>query len=243
MLNPQGDGNEKYNDIDQKLVELIADNSATSAGVKNQAGKMLKYNNWEALVNIWEQHDEEKDLQSSSVKLLFFNNKKLGIHFGLPYKSRALIKLVAAARKFRYCGFCPKVPEKRFICLMEFPYEEFSDVIVEMQKKILELDNKALNTDLNITQNKFKVFEKPNYSELLNRMNKAMKFEKEPQINNTKRPRKKMTEKQYMEHILEIRKKIAPYCIKLEEHYAHKAEVLDKVYKEIVKPFFKKYED
>jgi hypothetical protein len=126
---------------------------------------------------------------------------------------------------------------------MEFPYEEFSDVIVEMQKKILELDNKALNTDLNITQNKFKVFEKPNYSELLNRMNKAMKFEKEPQINNTKRPRKKMTEKQYMEHILEIRKKIAPYCIKLEEHYAHKAEVLDKVYKEIVKPFFKKYED
>lgn len=168
-----------------------------------------KEDNWTTLVNTWSNLDEYS--QSSSTILLYFNDKEHGIKMPL--------ELAKAAQKFKYCGFCPKVPNERFVCLIKFPYEEFAKAIERLGRKCLS------------------------YNELFVKMDKKLIFPDEPHIPTKKRIKegiKEWTEDKCMTEIFALRKELTPYCIELENHYIEKAKIIDEVTETIVKPFFKK---
>lgn len=93
-----------------------------------------KYNDWKKLIKRWNEANEEKDLDSSSIILLFLNppdNLKPKLHITIPGVDTTHLK--NALKHFQYPGFCPKVPHQRLIKLLKFPINHFVRVIKQME--------------------------------------------------------------------------------------------------------------
>lgn len=87
-------------------------------------------NDLKALTERWESLDAEYDLDSSSTILLFLNPPDV-VPRDPAYKFHVKVRgvpeteaLAAAFKKFKYPGFCPKVPKKRLDLLLCFPIHE-----------------------------------------------------------------------------------------------------------------------
>lgn len=182
-------------------------------------------NNLEELTKYWADLNNQYDLDTSSLLLLFMNppkGLKNQMHFkvkGAPSKPIEAFK--NALKKFKYPGFCPKVPQERIAQLLNFP-------VVECTKAILSMDPNA----------KF-----PNYEKLEAAMSKLISSAPEPPAvkdtytRNT--PPKNLTEKielvkWYVDEILALRKSLLPYGKAYEEYYFNHAKILLEV-NELVK--------
>lgn len=90
-------------------------------------------NNWKKLIKYWDQMNEEHQLDSSSVILLFLNPPngiRSKLHISIPKVDTG--KLSSAISAFHYPGFCPRVPHKRLAQLLKFPINEFVNVIKQI---------------------------------------------------------------------------------------------------------------
>jgi hypothetical protein len=93
-------------------------------------------NDIEELIKYWNDLNDQYNLESSSVVLLFINPPS-----GLESKLHISIKsvpetgnLLNAIRKYRYAGFCPKVPHERLKSLLTFPIKEIVATIKKLDK-------------------------------------------------------------------------------------------------------------
>jgi hypothetical protein len=175
-----------------------------------------KPNDIDSLNKYWADLNEQYELDTSSLTLLFLNppkGLKSNVHYGVSGLKFDALK--AAIKKFKYPGFCPKVPHERLKALLQFPVNEFVDAIKR-------LDSGA----------KF-----PNYNNLEKQMTKLLsKAPKKPTVvDNYKRlsPDKSITEKielvkWYVDEILNLRKTLLSYGKAYEEYYvAHAKTLLD----------------
>jgi hypothetical protein len=174
-------------------------------------------NNFSELKTYWSNLNEQHNLDSSSIILLFLN-PPLGLKSNLnitvtnveeTYKLKQNLKL------FKYKGFCIKVPHERLKALLEFPIDDFINSIV------------ALNGDIKIPDfNKIETMIK----------NHIKKTPDEIKIeDNYKRskPPKNLSQielaKWYIEAILTMRKNLLPYGSKFEEYYVNKANIFNNI--------------
>jgi hypothetical protein len=162
----------------------------------------------------WESAGDHYD--SSSIKLLFMNppdGLTSGLNFKVSGKEKVINKLKAAVRKFKYMGFCPKVPHERMDALLKFPINEFNSAI-------LELDPTA---------------ELPDYVKLEGQVKDCTKnLPTIPKIvDNIKRKKipaditdKIEVAKWYINNILDLRKQLIKYGAEFEEYYTNHAKII-----------------
>lgn len=115
-----------YEYIVEKFVEI------RNNYIKNNKLK-ANINDWKKLIKRWNDANEENDLDSSSIILLFLNppkGLKSKLHIKVPGIDTGSLK--KALTQFQYPGFCPKVPHQRLIRLLKFPINQFVKVIKQM---------------------------------------------------------------------------------------------------------------
>jgi hypothetical protein len=112
-----------------------------------------KQNDWNAVLERFEEANQENDLQSSSIILLLLNPPKdLGIDrkkISLQIKVRgvqAIDSLQKAIKEFNYRGYCPKVPHERLGALLKFPLKEFCDAILALDPTVKFPDYQKLES-------------------------------------------------------------------------------------------------
>lgn len=181
-------------------------------------------NDWNYLINHWNEQNNYYELDSSSIILLFINPPK-----GIKTEMRFLIKgnphtteLMKAIKKYHYTGFCPKVPHRRLTELLNFPFQEFKNAILSMDKNISFPNYTQIEKEMRITLGK--KITKP----IINR-----KF-------NIENPPSGLKEKMdiikwYVSKILEMRKELLPEAKLYENYYTDMAEQLQLVSDKIVK--------
>jgi hypothetical protein len=197
---------------------------------KDKKDGSYKKNDIDKLLKVWLDLDQQYDIQSSSIILLFLNPKlkdiniKLDnnkIHWTMPKISTK--KLTDSIKKFHYKGFCKRVPKQRLEALLAFPLNEFITIIQQLEDKLGQ------------TKTEF-----PKYNTIEKQISALLAPLKKPEIpkmDNLK-PRKKPPStdsliergKFYIKEIIDLRKKLLPYGIKYEEYYNTLAERLVPVY-------------
>ena len=206
----------------------LRDQSSGLDHIKTSSYKDAK-NNWDELLSGWEKENQDRNLQSSSVILLFLNPPG-GLESGLRYETPGAEKeckaLKTAVAAFRYQGFCPKVPEKRLCALFEFPLKEFVVAIRTMDPKVRFPDYGMIETAV---------------SSLIARAPKPPSVvDKYPR----KDPPKKLLAgdqrpaliKWYMQELLALRKHLLPQGEKLEQHYMALARLIMRVVEKLEGP-------
>ena len=94
-----------------------------------------KTNNIPRLKKYWQNMDQQYNLDSSSVTLLFLHppaGLKSKLNFNITGLESYIAPLKDAVKQFRYLGFCPKVPQVRLKALLDFPINEFTNAITAM---------------------------------------------------------------------------------------------------------------
>lgn len=188
-----------------------------------------KPNDIEKLKHHWTEMNEQYNLDTSSLVLLFINPPtgiKSGIKFNITAKKKVIDKLKIAVKKFHYPGFCPKVPHQRLKGLLLFPINEFVAAIKEIDSDAKFPDYKSLEKTV---------------AHLLESM------PKKPHISDTyerKKPPANLKDKLaiaqwYVEAILDMRKEMLPHGQKYEEFYVKQAEILMTINDEVKKEFAK----
>lgn len=187
-----------------------------------------KLNDYSKLLRRWNDMNFAHSLESSSIILLFLNppnGLKSGLNFSITGKEEVINKLKTAVKKFKYGGFCPKVPHKRLKLLLEFPVNEFINAIKELNPSIKFPDYITLEKNIN---------------EMLS------KIPKKPEVmDNFKReiPDKNLKSlelaKWYVNAILDLRKKLLDTGKKYEEHFIVHAEILKNINDLVRKEFLK----
>ena len=191
--------------------------------------KDAKLNDIDKLFKVWADIDQQYDLQTSSI-VLFFMNPSLRdqtstikidhskIHWKVPNMKNE--PLINAVKKYKYKGFCKRVPRERLMALLEFPAKEFITAIRWLEERL----NK-----------KKTVF--PQYSSLNTQMKNMLHIIPKPDLPTDLEKPKESPEgtalekgKFYVKEILELRKKLLPYGLKYEEYYNSLAEQLVPVY-------------
>lgn len=173
-----------------------------------------KPNDIESLKQYWSQMNQQYDLDSSSVMLLFLNppnGLKSKINIKITGKEKTIDALRLGIKKFHYLGFCPKVPQVRLKALLDFPINEFVAAIKD-------IDPSA----------KF-----PNYNKLEKEIAKKMAtLPEKPKVPDTyKRLTPPDTKdsielaKWYVDAILDFRKTLLPYGAQFEDYYTEQAKV------------------
>lgn len=186
-----------------------------------------KLNDLDTLMKFWADLNNQYDLDTSSLLLLFINPPK-GLKNELHYKlkgthEKTMESLKSAMKKFRYPGFCPKVPQERLAKLLEFP-------VIEITKAIKALDPDA----------KF-----PNYEFLEKTIrDKLSNVVAKPVVKDTyerKTPPKDLGKidlvRWYVDEILSLRKSLLPYGKAYEEYYSNHAKILTEI-NDIIKAEF-----
>jgi hypothetical protein len=206
---------------------------------KNALSHKVKLNDWDHLVNEWNEANDKYKLESSSVILLFLNpstNLKSGIHYKIPGKDDIINQLREAIKQFHYSGFCPKVSHERLGSLLKFPLSEFVNVIKSLNPTI-ELPNynhiEKLMTDI-----LSKHPEKPKIKDDIKResvpkelLNELNKYKKEGRLDENQgylRTKLHITQ-WYVTKILELRKQLLPYGKKYEEYYIESARMISSI--------------
>lgn len=176
-----------------------------------------KPNDINELLKYWTDLNNQYDLDTTSLILLFVSppkGLKSQMHFkvhGAPSKIVETFK--AALKKFKYPGFCPKVPQERLAGLISFP-------VVEAIAAIKSLDPDA----------KF-----PDYTNLEKIMKeKISTVSPKPIVKDTYTRSKPPADikdklelvKWYVEEILALRKSLLKYGKAYEEYYSNHAKIL-----------------
>ena len=172
-----------------------------------------KPNNWDTLLKYWTEVNNERDLQSSSLPLLFLNPTGVKSKIHISIKGVDLESLKKAIKSFHYQGYCAKVPYERLEKLLEFPINEFVAAI----KKI---DPNA----------KF-----PDYPKLEKKMAEMLaSAPAKPVVSDTYKrltPPEATTDKielvkWYVDEILNLRKTLLPFGKAYETYYTEHAKLL-----------------
>lgn len=176
-----------------------------------------KPNDLDELIKYWADLNNQYDLDTSSLLLLFINppkGLKSQLHFsvsGTP--SKAIEAFKSAVKKFKYAGFCPKVPQERVAKLLEFP-------VTEVVAAIKSLDPSA----------KF-----PNYAKLEKIIEERLQTAPKKPVIEDKYTRESPPAdikdkielvKWYVDEILSLRKSLLPYGKAYEEYYFNHAKIL-----------------
>lgn len=188
-----------------------------------------KTNDLTQLKEYWSSLNQQYNLETSSLLLLFINppnGLKSGIYFAIE-GNNAVAKFKQSIKQFHYKGFCIKEPHKRLRALLEFPV---NDIIAAISK----LDS---------------IVEFPNFKKVENYIAEKIKLIPEPiKIKDTfvrlKPPADIESDeialaKWYIEAILELRKELLPYGSKYEEYYIQKAKVFTEINRELKQEFNK----
>lgn len=183
------------------------------------------------LKKYWEDMNQQYDLESSSIILLFLNppdGLKSKMNFNIIGKESVIAPLRDAVKKFHYLGFCPKVPQMRLKALLTFPINDFI-------MAIKSLDSTA----------KF-----PKYNLIENMMTKEISTmpDKPKIIDDIPRDTvpKELTNnidlaKWYIEAILSLRKKLLKYGYLYEDYYTKQAKIFVQINDSIKKELLHKY--
>ena len=190
-------------------------------------------NDIEALEKYWEDMNAQYSLESSSPKLLFLNppkGMKSRLNFAVTGDKKielVISKLRDAVKKFKYLGFCPKVPHTRLKALLEFPINAFIDAI-----KLLDPEAKFPNyqfVEKEIAKNMILMPNKPVIPD-------DIKRESPPDITDNI-----ALAKWYIDAILDLRKNLLKYGNAYEEYYAEQAKILSDINEIVKKEFLHKH--
>lgn len=198
--------------------------------VKNKV--KVKLNDWDRLINRWDRLNVEHKLESSSPVLLFLNppnRLKSNIHYKIPQFVKETSVLKAAVKKFKYPGFCPRVPHKRLVMLLQFPINKFVDAIKKIcpdkklpdYGKIESLIVKTLSNKPAVPKitNEFKRETPP--SNLI-KLGKHKTTDPTPEINAARIALIKW----YVDKIMELRKQLLPVGKQYEKYYINLAKII-----------------
>jgi hypothetical protein len=178
-----------------------------------------KPNDYEELTKYWNQMNNQYDLDSSSVILLFLNppdGLKSKLNINISGMEREIATLKDKIKKFHYLGFCPKVPHERLQALLGFPLNEFVKVINKLNPNI-----------------KF-----PNYKELEKKIAEKMyEMPKKPYIKDTftrQNPPDYLVDKLelakwYINNIMELRKNLVDQGYLYEQYYIQQAKIFNEI--------------
>lgn len=155
---------------------------------------------------------------TSSVILLYMNHPESNLSFTIK-KLPETKSLVAKLKKFKYAGFCPKVPHERITMLMDFPLNEIVTCIYVMDPNIQLPNYPAIEEHI-------MTILKP-----INRPKVPEKYKREiPEAN------KKITDaeiinrvKWYVDEILNLRKSLVPYAHSYEKYFVTQAQQINAV--------------
>jgi hypothetical protein len=127
--------------------------------IKNKTNDLQ--NSITELYNNWNDLNDQYDLDSSSVQLLFLNpselnsvqldeNSTLHIEVKDIHETKELAK---AIEKFHYKGFCHRDPYKRLSALLEFPLDEFINAIEALEDGSSNVEDSDKGSKSNINGN------------------------------------------------------------------------------------------
>lgn len=180
--------------------------------------------NWSNLHEELESINRDQDLASSSIILLFCNPpKNLGSPLEFPNKTKQTANFIKAIKKFKYMGFCPKVPIKRLNALLQFPLVALFQAIKSIHKDFMPIDLVELNT------------------RVVNILNKIPKKNiKYPKLKK-KKPPKTLNSiqliKWYIDEILNMRKQLLDIGNIKEKQYGKLASVLSDINDLLIESF------
>ena len=192
-------------------------------------------NDWKHLLDVWNDQNIQHNLESSSVILLFLNppkGLKNEINFKIPGKEFVQLNknLQSAIKKFIYPGFCPKVPHERLTKLLNFPINEFIEIITELNPSVTFPDYSKVEEEISkILNNKI---EKPKIDHEFKLESPPLDLVKKADEDNTTEQTysaKLQLIKWYVSKILEFRKELLPYGKKYEEYYEEVAKLIGSV--------------
>ncbi len=207
----------------EEIVELFAD-------CRNRylESKDVEPQDFEKLLQHWVDTNSQQSYDTSSVVLFFLNppensiNEYLQIEFeqktvATPQINQALKVLSDAILKFKYPGFCPKVPKERLDKLLEFPIKEFADAIqlLGCEQALPDYSRVEAQIEDIIKRNHIEnpIFKEENYERAV--------------------PPKELSGipliKWYMDAILQLRKKIVPHAKKIEDYYTNQAKLFNEI--------------
>jgi len=194
-------------------------------------------NNWETLINKWNNANNDYELDSSSPILLFLNSPKpikIKIYYKITGLKKPINNLVQAIKKFKYAGFCMKVPHRRLEKLLEFPLKEFLVVIRHLNPQEPLPNYKKIEKEIiAILKNKphkpvvkdiYKRESPPKHLIKLAQL-KIKDMDVSPDITQARINLIKW----YVSKILDLRKKLLPYGHKYEEYYIQSAKILNQI--------------
>jgi hypothetical protein len=208
----------------EKIVRefLEARNAYIDKNKLNAADK----NDWNYLIDLWGDLEVKHGIETSSLVLYYLNppqgvDNQIKINISADEKIKKQIeKLKKAISKFKYLGYCRKVPYTRLIKLLEFPLDVFIDTIKLLNPKYKPFDysllEKAIGTILKSSRLKNPL------KELKNNI---------PRENPPKDYNMIALIQWYIQKILELRSKLVPVGRKLEIYYGDLAKTIDDIYK------------
>lgn len=170
-----------------------------------------------ALSDYWRQLNLQYKLDTSSLLLTFINppnniNPYLYLEIeGVP----ASIKLIEAFSKFKYTGFCPRVPHVRLYDLLQFPLSSLINAIMAIDKSYKPIDYQSMEKEIEKIISEMPM--RPETHDKYERKDPPIKLQKNELI------------KWYVEEILELRKSLISDGKLMEEYYNTQAKIFTRV--------------
>lgn len=153
--------------------------------------------------------------ETSSVILLYMAHPESDLSFTIK-RIPETKALQAALKKFKYAGFCPKVPHKRIMMLMDFPLNELLAAIYKLDPKIILPDYPAIEAHIS---GMIKPVARPKVPEKYKRTEPTKK-----EISDTI-----SLVKWYVDEILNLRKSLVPYGNSYEKYFVTHAKQINAV--------------
>jgi hypothetical protein len=195
-----------------------------------------KSNDWNTLISNWKKSNTKYKLCSSSPILLFLNpsnNMKSGIYYQIDGKEKIIESLKLNIEKFKYNGFCPKVPIKRLHDLLRFPINIFVNVIKDIRPDEKLPDYKGIETM--ITNILKEHPNKPIIKDDIKRNYPPSSLISEAKLDQKTSSSKVIKEARiklmnyYVTQILDYRKQLLPYGQEYEEYYLQSAKLINNI--------------
>ena len=150
--------------------------------------------------------NEKYGPNTSSVLLLYMMHPESQLVFTIRGKPSSRV-LAAQLKKYKYAGFCPKVPHERITHLMTFPLNELCSAIMDIDHTVQLPDYPAIEKHL---IEELKPIEKPRIPEKYKR-HMPENLDPTEQV------------KWYVDEILNLRKSLVPYGHRYEKYFVAQA--------------------
>lgn len=215
-----------------------------------------KINNLDELMDIWEHVNNDYNINSSSIVLLFAGKTPSDLNIPKISWKVPNIKetndLHKKMNKFSYPGYCPKVPHERINALMDFPIQSLVASIKKLNPKeklpdysvIYKQIQKILSTIPTVPKLKDSIKKKIHTYMEKNKPPKKILNQAKKISQITSKAEKRLVEKNmqearkqlliwYTTEILKIRKQLLSYGRSWEKYYAEKACIIDELNKKL----------